>query len=446
MGARRESAVADPPRSAPPVTDEPVRLRLPGWVFWGSAYVPAGEGVLYDARPHPLFIVLRSAGVLVFLLAAAGGLAWASGRPGSPVPASAARYVLWLAAARVGWNVLVWLGRRHIMTERRLVRVSGVIRRYETEATLERIQHVSVIRTLRERVFGLGTLGFATAGTAETEIYWVMIDRPLERLAMVRAALEKQSGPGEAREETGVGPGRAAEEEHAIPPGGAAPSGETRAGAGEGGEIPVIGIAGGIGAGKSEVARALGELGCVVIDSDREAKAALERPEVKAKLAEWWGPGVLRGDGTVDRGAVANVVFKDAAERERLEGLIHPLVRARREVLKRRAAEAGAPAVVVDAPLLYEAGVDRECDVVVFVDAPRALRLERVRAGRGWSEAELDRRERMQWPVEEKRRRADYVVVNDAGPGELMRRVREVFARIREGRGRGGAASGGRMG
>jgi dephospho-CoA kinase len=192
----------------------------------------------------------------------------------------------------------------------------------------------------------------------------------------------------------------------------------------------VIGLAGGIGSGKSAVASILAELGCVVIDSDREARAALNLPQVRDQLVRWWGPAIVGPDGKVDRSAVASIIFADDAQRRRLESLVHPLVRVRREEAIERARGAGVPAVVVDAPLLFEAGVDRECDVVVFVDAPRAAREERVRTNRGWDPDELSRREKAQWGLETKRSLADYVLPNDAGPDELKARVRALLDQI----------------
>lgn len=195
-------------------------------------------------------------------------------------------------------------------------------------------------------------------------------------------------------------------------------------------EPVVIGLAGGVGAGKSAAARALADLGCAVVDSDAEARAALLRDEVRDELVRWWGESILDAEGRVDRSAVAKIVFADEAERRRLEGLIHPLLRRTREAVKAEAARTGAPAVVLDAPLLFEAGLDRECDAVIFVDAPREARLERVRRTRGWDEAELARREKSQAPLEDKRRRADYAVVNDGGEAELKHRIAAVFERI----------------
>lgn len=192
----------------------------------------------------------------------------------------------------------------------------------------------------------------------------------------------------------------------------------------------VIGLAGGIGSGKSSVARAFASLGCLVIDSDAEVRTLLTRGEVKRELVSWWGEGVLNDAGEVDRGAVARIVFTDASQRARLEGLLHPMLRTNREAMKRRARDAGAPALILDAPLLFEAGLDTECDAIVFVDTPRQTRLDRVRRGRGWSEEELDRREKSQLPLEEKRSRSDYVLRNYGDPASLEGEVSRLLARM----------------
>ena len=184
------------------------------------------------------------------------------------------------------------------------------------------------------------------------------------------------------------------------------------------GRPPVIGLTGGIGAGKSTVARILEGMGCVVSDSDRDAAAVIETPEVLERLKAWWGHEIVGPDGTPDRRAIAARVFDDPRERGRLENLVHPLVHERR---RRRFAEADSDtrALVIDAPLLFEAGLDEECDAIIFVDASRDLRLERVRSERGWDESEIDRREAAQLPIEEKRRRATTVIANNAAADRL---------------------------
>lgn len=179
----------------------------------------------------------------------------------------------------------------------------------------------------------------------------------------------------------------------------------------------IIGIAGGIGSGKSFVAGVFRSLGCDVVDSDAHARDVLRSGAVVRELVRWWGPGVLDSAGMPDRGAIARIVFADAAQRARLESLVHPLVKeARARVVEASAAHT----VIVDAPLLFEAGVDRECDEVVFVDTPREVRLLRVRSSRGWSEEELDRRERAQMPLQSKRERCRYSIRGDA-PTEVIR-------------------------
>jgi dephospho-CoA kinase len=94
------------------------------------------------------------------------------------------------------------------------------------------------------------------------------------------------------------------------------------------------------------------------------------------------------------------------------------------------AAESKVPAYVWDTPLLFEAGLNAECDAVVFVDAPLDRRLARVRAARGWDEAELLRREKSQWPLDKKKRISDYVVTNTADADDTRGQVRQVLSRI----------------
>ncbi len=183
--------------------------------------------------------------------------------------------------------------------------------------------------------------------------------------------------------------------------------------------IPVIGLAGGIGAGKSAVAAVLADAGCVVSDSDRDAAEVLADPKVVATLRSWWGDEVVASDGSVDRSVVATRIFGDAEARRRLEAIVHPEVHRRREA-RFAAAPADVVAFVIDAPLLFEAGLAESCDAVLFVDAPWSSRLVRVAEHRGWDESELRRREKAQLPLEEKRRRATLVIENDSD-AEAMR-------------------------
>ena len=194
---------------------------------------------------------------------------------------------------------------------------------------------------------------------------------------------------------------------------------------------PIIGLAGGIGSGKSYIARLFAELGCAVIDSDSQVRAAYEDPDVRHVLHQWWGDAAFNTDGTVNRAAIAQRVFGDSSELKRLEGLIHPLVsKARGELMQKLAQGGGVVAFVWDTPLLLEAGLKDQCDAVVFVDAPQELRLQRVARARGWDSAELQRRENLQWPLDRKREIADYVISNTADAGEARSQVRDVLSRI----------------
>jgi dephospho-CoA kinase len=195
---------------------------------------------------------------------------------------------------------------------------------------------------------------------------------------------------------------------------------------------PIIGIAGGIGSGKSRVADWFGELGCLVIHSDEQVKIAYKNPEVRRTLKEWWGDAVLAGSGEVDRKAVAARIFSDSEARRRLEALLHPLVAQERNRLMAAAAkDAQVPAYVWDTPLLFEAGLHGQCDTVVFVQAPLALRQARARQSRGWDESELTRRENLQWPLDRKREISEYVIDNTADADYARGQVEEVLSRIR---------------
>jgi dephospho-CoA kinase len=186
---------------------------------------------------------------------------------------------------------------------------------------------------------------------------------------------------------------------------------------------------GGIGSGKSTVAGMLRDLGCEVSESDALTREALREPATRALIREHWGEGIFGPDGEVDRARLAGIVFARPDDRRRLEAIIHPIVERRRNEAWSRASRL-VKAFVIDAPLLLEAGLERECDAVIFVDAPPDLRRRRVEAARGWSAAELARRENAQMPLDRKREAADYVVVNTGDLPTLAARVRGVFDEI----------------
>lgn len=191
--------------------------------------------------------------------------------------------------------------------------------------------------------------------------------------------------------------------------------------------MKTIGLVGGIASGKSLVAEMLVDLGAGLLDADRTGHAVLAGDaDVHAALRQRWGADVFLGDGRVDRAAVARRVFApgDAAESDRrfLESLLHPRIHERLDQLREEYRAQGIPAVVLDAPVLLEAGWGPICDIVLLVDAPCDLRLQRARH-RGWSDDEFARREQTQWPIEEKRRTADVVIQNAGSETELQNLV-----------------------
>jgi dephospho-CoA kinase len=177
----------------------------------------------------------------------------------------------------------------------------------------------------------------------------------------------------------------------------------------------ILGLVGGIASGKSVVASCFRDLGAVVLDADRAGHEVLREPDVIVALKARWGDRILDASGQVSRREVAKIVFarEDAEERKFLEQLTHPRIQMRlqQELTKVQAAHPPPRVVVLDAALLFEAGWEKLCDKVLFVDAPRDLRLERA-VSRGWSAEQFAAREAAQMPVDEKRRRSDLLIRN----------------------------------
>ena len=190
-------------------------------------------------------------------------------------------------------------------------------------------------------------------------------------------------------------------------------------------------MTGGIGAGKSSVAQILASLGAAVVDSDRLTHEQYRDADVKAMLRNWWGESACRPDGEIDRLAVGEIVFTDPAELARLEGLLYPRLAARREeLIVGYEADPAVLAIVLDAPKLYEAGLDELCDAVIFVEAEWPVRVERVAATRRWTAEELRRRENLLIPLDRKRTIADYVVLNHSDMVALHAEVERVFTSV----------------
>jgi dephospho-CoA kinase len=194
---------------------------------------------------------------------------------------------------------------------------------------------------------------------------------------------------------------------------------------------PIIGLSGGIGSGKSFVADLLAEAGCFVVSSDEIVRQAYKDAAVKQTLRKWWGPMVFSGDGEVDRPAVARKIFSRPEDRRKLEQMLHPYANQVRERMMQHAADdPQVVAFVWDTPLLFETGLDKMCDKLVFVEAPRDVRLARVKEYRSWSEQDLDERENLQMPLDRKRELSEYMISNTADADHVRGQVRELLTRI----------------
>ncbi|MEE9200058.1 MAG: dephospho-CoA kinase [Candidatus Brocadiales bacterium] len=189
----------------------------------------------------------------------------------------------------------------------------------------------------------------------------------------------------------------------------------------------VIGIMGGIASGKTTVADMLGSFGAKVIDADRIGHRLLGTPEVKEKLVKRWGREILDEEDEIDRSRLSELVFQDAEMLGELNETLHPLIL---EEIRREIAGEEAGVVVLDAALLQETGLTGLCDLLIFVAVDDSLKKERAVKDRHWSPEEVDRRERFQGPVEEKRKMADYVIDNNFSKEETLKQVKEFFARL----------------
>ena len=193
---------------------------------------------------------------------------------------------------------------------------------------------------------------------------------------------------------------------------------------------PVIGVVGGVGAGKSTAAAAFAALGCALIDADEFGHEALEEPGVKARLRRRWGDKVLTADGSVDRGKVAKIVFADPAELEALTRITWPRIgRKIDRAIARAQADPNVAASVLDAAVLFEAGWDARCTHVVYVDAPDDVRKRRARR-KGLREASWRRREKSQISLDSKKRQCYAQIDNSSSVPYLREQVRQVLSRI----------------
>ena len=186
-----------------------------------------------------------------------------------------------------------------------------------------------------------------------------------------------------------------------------------------------IGLTGGIGSGKSTVAAMFAKLGAVVIDADAISRELVEpgQPALHA-LVDEFGDGIIAPDGSLRRSELANIAFQDRTATERLNAIMHPLIRVESE--RRLAAAALSGVVLYDMPLLLETDQAQLVDVVVVVDVPEALQVKRA-VGRGLDEEDVRRRMEVQVSRSMRVTEADFVIDNAGSLNATERQVRGVW-------------------
>lgn len=190
-----------------------------------------------------------------------------------------------------------------------------------------------------------------------------------------------------------------------------------------------VGLTGAVASGKSAVAAKLAALGAVVIDADKLARQVVEpgTPGLGA-IKDTFGEDVLLPDGSLNRPALAAIVFSDEAQRAKLNAIVHPLVRAQAQKLRDAAPKQAL--VVEDIPLLVESGQAETFDAVVVVQAPLEERMRRMVYDRGWTEADAKARIAAQATDEQRAAVADYLLDNSGSLAELEAQVESLYQQL----------------
>ena len=193
----------------------------------------------------------------------------------------------------------------------------------------------------------------------------------------------------------------------------------------------LVGLTGNIGSGKSTVAQMLAERGATIIDADVLARRAVEAGTATLdKMVKRWGSEILAPDGYLDRAALRQIVFADHDQLEELNQIVHPEVERLRLRLVDQARRRGDRIVICDIPLLFEQHMTGRFDLLVLVDADRAVRHDRLVRERGLRNEDAMDMIVAQMPAELKRARADFVIDNDSSLEALERRVDEVWVAL----------------
>ncbi len=181
----------------------------------------------------------------------------------------------------------------------------------------------------------------------------------------------------------------------------------------------VVGLIGGIGSGKSQVAAEFARHGAKIINADQLGHEALEEPNIREQIFRNWGSEIGSGEN-IDRRKLGAIVFAQPKERKRLEDLVFPYIEQR---IQEEIDSADEELIILDAAILLETGWGKRCSCVVYVHASYQTRLQRLTEKRGWNEKEVLQRSKAQMSLTDKVSQADFVVNNDGTLEELAKEV-----------------------
>jgi dephospho-CoA kinase len=198
--------------------------------------------------------------------------------------------------------------------------------------------------------------------------------------------------------------------------------------------VQIIGLTGGIATGKSTVSAILSEAGAIIIDADRIARSVVKKDlPAYREIVDYFGTDILMPNGEIDRNVLGDIIFNDPAKKEHLNSIVHP--RVQKEVnrqLKQIERTQPKSVVILDIPLLIEAGMHDNINDVIVVYAPEHIQIKRLVQRDHLSEADALARVRSQMPIEEKKKKATFVIDN-SGPIENTRKqTLDLFKRLKD--------------
>lgn len=190
----------------------------------------------------------------------------------------------------------------------------------------------------------------------------------------------------------------------------------------------VLGLIGGIGSGKSLAAAEFAKHGGRIVSGDQAGHDALQEPNIRRQVLARWGDRIRNEKGDIDRRALGKIVFGNPAERQALEELVFPFIKQRlKEEIEAARNDPKVRFVILDAAIMLEAGWNDVCDRIIYVHAPREVRLRRIASQRSWDDKELAAREAAQMTLTDKASRADFAIDNSGPPEQMVEHVKRLI-------------------